>query len=58
MHHNDQTTNRSIGCSVDECKHHCGDAQYCTLEQIQVGKCELDATTCECTECASFEKKM
>lgn len=52
------TTNRAIGCTVSECKHHCQDDQYCTLQKIQVGKCEASATTCECTECASFEKKM
>lgn len=53
----DSTTNRAIGCTVDECKYHCGNEQYCTLQQIRVGKCEPCANTCECTECASFEKK-
>ena len=58
MYQNDSTTNRAIGCTVNECKYHCQNAQYCTLQHIQVGKCEPSATSCQCTECASFEKKM
>jgi len=52
MHHND-----SIGCIVTECKYHCKDDNYCTLEQIQVTKHENNANTVECTDCGSFERK-
>lgn len=57
MFNNNDTTNRAIGCTVTECKHHCKDDQYCSLQKIQVGKCESCAHTADNTECASFEKK-
>ncbi|GAA0726190.1 DUF1540 domain-containing protein [Clostridium malenominatum] len=49
--------NNSIACRVDECKFHCKDDDYCTLDQILVAKHEPVAKTVECTDCASFEKK-
>ena len=30
--------NSSIGCNVTECKHHCKDDDYCTLDKINVVK--------------------
>ncbi|MBQ7015381.1 MAG: DUF1540 domain-containing protein [Firmicutes bacterium] len=57
MFNNNDTSNRAIGCTVTECKHHCQDDQYCTLQKIQVGKCKSCANTADNTECASFEKK-
>lgn len=47
--------NESIGCTVEECKYHCKEDDYCTLNQIQVVKHEMKATTAECTDCGSFE---
>lgn len=47
--------NASIGCTVSECKYHCKDDNYCTLEQIQVVKHENSANTVQCTDCGSFE---
>jgi len=35
MEHND-----SIGCTVTECRHHCKDDNYCTLNKIDVVKHE------------------
>lgn len=52
MNHNH---NDSIGCVVSECKHHCKDDNYCTLDKIQVAKHVTQANTIECTDCASFE---
>lgn len=52
MNHND-----SIGCNVAECKYHCKDDDYCTLSQIMVTKHTTQASTVECTDCSSFEKK-
>lgn len=52
MNHND-----SIACTVDECKYHCKDDDYCTLNKIQVGKHETTAKTVECTDCNSFENQ-
>ena len=50
MNHND-----SIGCTVNECKHHCKEDNYCTLNKIEVTKHESVAKTPECTDCASFK---
>lgn len=52
-----QGHNDSIGCTVSECKFHDNDANYCTLQQIQVVKHEAEAKTVECTDCGSFDKK-
>jgi len=49
--------NPSIQCTVDECKHHSGNVDYCTLNNIQVGKHETKATATECTDCESFVVK-
>lgn len=49
--------NKSIGCSVTECKHHSGNESYCTLNKIQVKKHGNGACTVECTDCQSFETK-
>lgn len=49
--------NNAIGCSVEQCKHHCSGEDYCTLEAIKVGTHELNPTMVECTDCQSFEMK-
>ena len=52
-----QGHNDSIGCSVDECRFHDVNTNYCTLEQIQVVKHENVAKTSQCTDCGSFMKE-
>lgn len=47
--------NPSIQCRVDECTHHAGTQNYCTLNSIMVGKHESHATKTECTDCESFK---
>lgn len=47
--------NKSIGCTVSECKYHYKRDDYCTLDQIRVVKHEAMAKTTECTDCGSFE---
>lgn len=49
-----QNVNHSIKCSVNNCSHHAGSQDYCTLNEIKVGCCKSQATTCDGTECASF----
>lgn len=49
--------NRSIGCSVTECRYHAKTEPMCSLENIQVSKKESTAQTERDTECASFEKE-
>lgn len=48
--------NESIGCSVSECKFHCQEDNYCTLDKINVIKNSSSASTIQCTDCGSFEK--
>ena len=49
-----KTPNNSIKCSVNSCAYHCGEQNYCTLNEIKVGCCDSNVTNCASTECASF----
>ncbi|MBP3360526.1 MAG: DUF1540 domain-containing protein [Clostridia bacterium] len=49
--------NESIKCTVKQCVHHCGDADYCTLGAVNIGTHEMNPTMVECTDCNSFQKK-
>ena len=49
--------NESIRCSVQQCKFHCQDQNYCSLDSIQVGTHETNPTMNQCTDCESFELK-
>lgn len=46
--------NRSIECSVEQCKYHCGNCNYCSLDKIMVGTHEADPDTIQCVDCMSF----
>ncbi|MPW27268.1 DUF1540 domain-containing protein [Alkalibaculum sp. M08DMB] len=50
--------NSNIGCTVDECKYHAKQENYCSLEQIQVVKNSSKATNETETDCHSFESEM
>ena len=41
--------NHCIQCSVTQCRNHCSDENYCSLERIQVGTHESDPTMKQCT---------
>lgn len=49
--------NNSIKCTVQQCKYHCGEQQYCSLDSITVGTHEANPEVCECVDCKSFVKK-
>lgn len=49
--------NPSIQCKVEECKYHAQDREYCSLDNIVVGKQADYATTSNTTDCESFEVK-
>ena len=49
--------NKSIGCTVSQCAHHCTSENYCSLDHILVGTHEADPTMDQCTDCKSFEKQ-
>ena len=52
-----KNANHNIACTVTQCKNHCCDADYCSLEKIKVGTHEAHPTVCQCTDCESFELK-
>ncbi len=49
--------NKSIGCTVSQCRHHCNVSNNCTLDKIEVGTHESNPTKVECTDCESFMPK-
>lgn len=49
--------NRHIECSVTQCKHHCCDVNYCSLDKISIGTHEAEPTRKQCTDCLSFDCK-
>lgn len=55
---NGARANTSIECTVSQCKNHCGNQNYCTLNAIRVVTHEANPTEVACTDCSSFEKKM
>ena len=50
--------NNSIGCTVDECKYHAKNQNYCSLDKIQVTKNTSRAKEVKETDCQSFETEM
>lgn len=49
--------NKSIKCSVQQCKYHNNHEDYCSLDCIKVGTHEENPTVNQCTDCESFEVK-
>ncbi len=49
--------NPSIGCTVQQCVHHCQKEEYCSLDKIMVGTHEANPTMDQCTDCMSFQVK-
>ena len=54
---NMENANKSIECTVTQCKNHCGDVNYCALNAIKVGTHEANPTQAQCVDCQSFECK-
>ena len=48
--------NKSIKCSVQQCKYHNNHEDYCSLDCIKVGTHEENPTVNQCTDCESFEE--
>ena len=46
--------NKCIGCTVQQCKHHAGADNFCTLQQVSIGTHEADPTEPQCVDCESF----
>lgn len=49
--------NQSIKCTVSQCKYHCENENYCSLDCIQIGTHETNPTVKQCTDCMSFDVK-
>lgn len=49
--------NRSIECTVNECRYHSNCENYCTLDKILVGTHEANPTMDQCTDCKSFDRR-
>ena len=52
-----EKANKAIECTVQQCAHHCGSANYCSLDRIMVGTHEMNPAMDQCTDCKSFRKK-
>ena len=55
--HQNECANKSIECTVTQCKNHCDGVNYSSLEKIKVGTHECNPTMDQCTDCLSFQKK-
>lgn len=51
------SANKSIECTVKQCKNHCQNEDYCSLSAIRVSTHETNPTEIKCTDCSSFVKK-
>ena len=49
--------NDSIHCTVSNCRHHCGQSDYCSLNCVSIGTHEANPTQPQCVDCESFEQK-
>ena len=49
--------NKSIMCSVDQCKFHCASENFCTLNTVSIGTHESNPTVVQCVDCESFKVK-
>lgn len=50
--------NSNISCTVNDCKYHAKNEDYCSLEQIKVVKNSHIAKNEKETDCHSFEPEM
>ena len=49
--------NEGIECTVNECKHHSNEGEYCSLNRIKVVKHGGIDNSIEHTDCSTFEPK-
>lgn len=54
---NNCQANKSIQCTVQQCKHHCDHENYCSLDCITIGTHEANPSMDQCTDCKSFQVK-
>ena len=49
--------NKSIQCSVEDCRYHCKNHDYCSLDTVHIGTHEHTPETEKCPDCLSFSAK-
>lgn len=49
-----ENANKSIQCTVTQCRNHCSSQDYCSLDTVQIGTHECNPTMDQCTDCMSF----
>ncbi|MCR5635871.1 MAG: DUF1540 domain-containing protein [Clostridiales bacterium] len=54
---NNCTANECIRCTVDQCKYHCDQQNYCSLSSVKIGTHESNPTVVQCVDCESFVAK-
>ena len=52
----EEEPNMCIKCGVDNCKHHCKDSCYCSLNKIKIDSEKSQPKHCESVDCRSFEE--
>ena len=57
MELSNKRANKSIECTVSQCRNHCGEQNYCSLNCIRVATHEQNPTEVACTDCTSFVPK-
>ena len=50
-------TNKSIGCTVDQCRNHAQSENYCPLDKVSIGTHETNPKVPQCVDCESFVAK-
>ena len=55
MQNKSNEANPSIRCSVEDCRYHCGEVDYCSLDSIKVASHEQNPTEKTSVDCRSFE---
>lgn len=54
----EKDVNKSIACTVSDCKNHCKNKDYCSLNRIEIEAHKANPNACENVDCKSFEKEI
>ncbi len=52
-----ENVNRCVQCTVEQCRYHCKNEDYCSLERVQIGTHESEPSMEQCTDCLSFRAR-
>ena len=54
----EKDVNKSIACTVSDCKNHCKNKDYCSWNRIEIEAHKANPNACENVDCKSFEKEI